>query len=255
MDILAGDYDDVSGTGPAVGLIVLQSDEVIERELAAWLPPRLRLFHTRIPNGTHVSEDALLEMERDLPGAARLLPAAVRFDVVAYGCTSASTLIGEARVAELIGEVVPGAIVTNPLSAVKARFADLGIRRIGLLAPYAPAISRAVVRQLEATGLEVRHAATFDERDDSRVARLSSAAVLEALVALGERDDCDAVFGSCTNLRGLGLLDEAERRTGKPVLTSNSALAWHVERLTEGAGAAPRTPTGSTCLPPNPRTP
>ena len=118
----------------------------------------------------------------------------------------------------------------------RARRADLGIRRIGLLAPYVPSISRAVVRQLEAAGLEVGHVATFDEQDDSRVARLSASAVLEALVALGERDDCDAVFGSCTNLRGLGLLDEAARRTGKPVLTSNSALAWHVERLVDRVG-------------------
>lgn len=240
MKTLDATYDDASGTAPAVGLIVLQSDEVMEHELAAWLPSRFRRLHTRIPNGTHVSADALVAMERDLPGAARLLPAGIAFDVVAYGCTSASTLIGEARVAELVGVVVPGAAVTNPLSAAKARLASLGLSRIGLLTPYVPEISRALVEHLESAGIEVRHVATFDEQDDARVARISPESVLEALVGLGARDGCDAVFGACTNLRGLGILDEAARRTGKPVFTSNAALAWHIERLVAERDASSR---------------
>ena len=231
MEILPAEHDAASGDGPAVGLVVLQTDEVLERELAAWLPPSFRRFHTRIPSEPRVTADALLGMERALPDAVRLLPAAVRFDVVAYGCTSASALIGEARVAELVRAVVPGAAVTNPLGALGARLADLGARRIALLAPYAPDVSAELVARIEAWGVEVRHAATFDESVDARVARLSRRAVLGGLVALGRRGDCDAVFGACTNLRGLGLLEEAERPVGRPVLTSNSALAWHIERL------------------------
>ncbi len=235
MDIVKCEYDAASGTGPAVGLIVLQTDEVMERELAAWLPPEARLLHTRIPNGARVTTDALLEMERALPAAAALLPAGVRFDVVAYGCTSATTLIGADRVAALVKAVVPGAAVTDPLSAAKAKLESLGIGRIGLLTPYSEDIARAIARSFEADGIEVRHAATFDETDDARVARISERSVLEAMIRLGTRDDCDAVFASCTNLRALSILDEAERRIGKPVLTSNSALAWHIGRLV-GAG-------------------
>ena len=227
------ELDEASGTGPAVGLVVLQSDEVLERELRAWLPDAFRLLHSRIANDAHVSADTLRAMERDLPAAARLLPAGVDFDVVAYGCTSASTVIGEARVAELLGEAVPGAVATNPITALRARLADLGVSRIALLTPYSPDVTRAVVELLERGGIEVRRSATFDEPDDRRVARIAERSTLEALVRLGGHDDCDAVFGSCTNLRALGILAEAERRLGKPVLTSNAALAWHVERLCE----------------------
>ena len=238
MEILRAGYDDASGTGPAVGLIVLESDEVLERELAAWLPPAFRRFHARIANATDVTADTLRAMERELPAAAALLPASVAFDVVAYGCTSASAVIGEARVAELVGSVVPNAAVTNPLSAAKARLADLGASRVALLTPYSRAVSRAVLEHLESAGLEVVRAATFDERDDSRVARIAERSTLEAMVRLAAGGGVDAVFGSCTNLRALNVLDEAARRAGVPALTSNSALAWHIERLAASRAVA-----------------
>ena len=242
MDTLRADYDAASGDRPAVGLIVLQSDEVLERELAARLPPGIERFHARIPNATDVTAETLRAMERELPAAAALLPAGVAYDVVAYGCTSASTVIGEARVAELVGTVVPNAAVTNPLTAVKARLRNLGASRIALLTPYSLDLSRAILEHLEGAGLEVVRAASFDERDDSRVARIAERSTLRAMVDLAAGGDVDAVFGSCTNLRSLNVLAEVERRTGVAALTSNSALAWHIERLVSeravGAGAS-----------------
>jgi len=231
MKTLAGRYDDEPFLGPAVGLVVLQSDVVMEHELRRWLPDRVPLLHSRISNETTVSADTLGAMEARLPDSVNGLPSDIHYGVIAYGCTSATTLIGEARVEQLVQGVLPGVAVTNPLTAVKHRLAASGITRIGVLAPYVPAISQAIIDHLEHHGIRVMHAITFDEPDDRRVARLSRDAVLDALGELGCRDDCDAVFGSCTNLRGFGLLDEAERLTGKPVFTSNSALAWHIRTL------------------------
>ena len=119
-----------------VGLIVLQSDEVIERELRAWLPEHVELLQTRIANDTHVSADTLCAMETELPRAAGLLPGGVDYSAIAYGCTSASTLIGEARVCELINSVLPEVAVTNPITALKTQLQSLGITRIALLTPY-----------------------------------------------------------------------------------------------------------------------
>jgi len=36
---------------------------------------------------------------------------------------------------------------------------------------------------------------------------------------------------SCTNLRTLGVIDEVSQALGKPVLSSNQALAWHMAQL------------------------
>ena len=236
METVAGRYDEAAFDRPAVGLVVLQSDVVMEHELRRWLPVQAPLLHSRIANDTTVSADTLGAMEARLPDAVGLLPSGIDYGVVAYGCTSATTLIGEARVERLVHDVLPGVAVTNPLTAAKARLAHLGIDRIGLLAPYAPGISQAIVDHLQNSGIRVAHAVTFDQPDDACVARLSRVSVLEALVALGRRDDCDAVFGSCTNLRAFGLLEEAGRIVGKPVFTSNSALAWHIRTLIDHPG-------------------
>jgi maleate isomerase len=48
---------------------------------------------------------------------------------------------------------------------------------------------------------------------------------------IGARDDCDGVFVSCTSLRALQVIAKAEAQLGKPVVSSNQALAWHLMRL------------------------
>ena len=45
------------------------------------------------------------------------------------------------------------------------------------------------------------------------------------------KGDCDAVFASCTNLRAMEIIPEAEDILGKPVLCSNQVLGWHMLRL------------------------
>ena len=65
---------------------------------------------------------------------------------------------------------------------------------------------------------------------ERQVARISTDSILDAILAVGGRD-CQAVFASCTNLRAVSVLAEAERMLGKPVLASNQVLAWHLLRL------------------------
>ena len=56
---------------------------------------------------------------------------------------------------------------------------------------------------------------------------------LEAAVVAGEGSDTEAVFISCTNLRCAGMIAAAEERLGKPVLSSNLSLLWHMLTLAE----------------------
>lgn len=213
----------------AVGLIVLQTDEVMEDELRQWLPLTTRLYHSRIPNDDIVTEATLTAMHAHLPEVTRLLPK-LDYSALVYGCTSGATFIGEQQVTDAINTVLPGVPVTTPITAVKARLRDLGVKRIGLLTPYEPHVSQTIQDHLEAEGFEIASACAFFENRDKMVCQISESSIRDAVMELAATD-CDAVFGSCTNLRIAGILDELNKTAGKPVLTSNSALAWHIEHL------------------------
>lgn len=216
---------------PAVGLVVLQSDETMEHELRHWLADNIRLFHTRIPNEVVISHTSLQRMKQALPAATALLPVTTSFSVIVYGCTSGTTVIGEQAVTDAVRSVFPLAAVTNPLSALKARLSSMNARRIALLTPYVPDVSAALIEALENAGIQVVTGATFNESRDDRVARISRQSLLEALQHLGKTSGLDAIVASCTNLRTHGLLEEASEQCGVPVVSSNSALAWHINVL------------------------
>lgn len=231
MQHLRYDKTEYHRPGSALGLIVLQSDETLEDELRRWLPDDVALFHTRVPNSTTVTSETLAEMEAEIPRAASLLPLHAGIGTVAYACTSGATVIGEAAVEAAVQRAMPGVAVTNPLTAVKARLRSYGASRVGLLTPYLPEVSQAIIANLEADGFEITSSGSFFEMEDPNVARISPESVIEAMVEVGSGGEVDAVFASCTSLRTFGVLDEVERRLGKPATSSNSALLWHMLEL------------------------
>lgn len=218
-------------SGAAVGLLVLTSDEAMESEVRHWLPAEITLHHARVRNAIDVNRETLAAMLGELPDAVRQLPGAPDYRVIAYGCTSGSMVIGSDRVRAAVQSVHPGVAVTDPFTAVKARLDNVGAKRIGLLLPYEPDVSQGIIDGLQQDGYDVVDALTFNEPNDENVCRISPASVLEGLTSAGADTSIDAVVGSCTNLRALTILDEAERQLGKPVMTSNSALAWHISTL------------------------
>jgi maleate isomerase len=235
--------DDVAAQA-RFGLIILQADEVIEGEFPRLLSAplgagSLYLHYTRVPSGHEVTSESLAEMEAALPAAVRLLPLGAPFDVVAYACTSGATVIGEERVAEIVRAVRPGVAVTNPLTAAKAALTALGVRRLGFVTPYVAEVSSAMRGNLAASGFETVAFGSFEVAAEDVVARMSPESILEAIVSVGEAAACDGVFAACTNLRAAGIIEAAEAQLGKPVITSNQALAWHMLRLSGNEAALP----------------
>jgi maleate isomerase len=51
-------------------------------------------------------------------------------------------------------------------------------------------------------------------------------AAMEAVVP-----DADGIFITCTNFRCSDVIEEIENDSGKPVVTSNQATAWHLMKL------------------------
>lgn len=228
---MALEFDLEKDRGPAVGLIELQTDTLVDPELGGlFLGLGIRPYFTRIPAMPEVRTDTLNLMAATMTDTAAMLPPDVGIRAIAYACTSGATILGEARVAELIRAAHPGVEVSNPLSALKAACRALGIRTLGLVSPYVAEVSDALRASLAADGVEVTAYGSFEQAEDRTVGQISPASTLRAVLEIGA-GDCDAVFASCTNLRALEIVPEAEAKLDKPVLCSNQVLAWHMLRL------------------------
>jgi len=160
--------------------------------------------------------------------------------VVAYGCTSGAMVIGDENVAARIHEARPGVATTTPMAAAFAAFKALGCRRIALLTPYIDEINQAMRAHIEKGGFTVPVMGSFNEGNDNKVGRISLESLGAAALELGRSEAVDAVFVSCTALRLVDGVEALEAELGKPVTSSNHALAWHCLRLAGVDDSLPR---------------
>ncbi len=220
------------GSKAALGLIVLQADETIEKEFRPLFDlDGVVLYHARIPSDPEVTEETLMRMKEQLTDTAALLPRNRPLDVIGYACTSASTVIGSQAVEIDVRKAHPDARVTNPAAAVVAALKHLGVSKVGVVTPYIAEVSDAVVELLRKQGLDPVKVGSFGQSEEATVARIAPRSVELAVQMIGEDPQVEAVFASCTNLRTLPVIDACEKKLGKPVISSNLALAWHMMKL------------------------
>ncbi len=216
----------------AIGLVVLATDQTLEHECRLLMDlPGVAFYESRILNDNAITPATLKAMEARLAEAAGLILPGLPLDVVGFGCTSASMVIGEERVFERIREARPGVACTTPITAAFEAFRALEMRRIALLTPYRDDINRFIRDYIEARGIEVPVMGSFNEEDDRQAARIAIASIRDAALRLGGAAEVDGVFVSCTSLRLVEAVAGIEAELGKPVTSSNHALAWHCLRL------------------------
>ncbi len=224
--------DDGIGNLARVGLVVLATDLTIEHEFRKiFSEPDVGLFAARIMNETSVTPKTLSDMETRITDTVNLILPGEKLDVVAYGCTSASMVMGEETVFSRIQESQPEAKCTTPATAAFAAFNAFGAKRIAVLTPYREDVNRIVKSYIENAGFEVPVFGSFNEEHDPTVARIDASSISNAVDQLKAAGGVDMVFVSCTNVRLIDAVCEIESQTGLPVTSSNHAMAWHAMRL------------------------
>lgn len=224
------------GSVARIGLVVLASDYTMEHEFrrvfgSPGIGPGVDYYAARIRNSPQITPATLAAMGPLLTDAVDLILPGAKLDVVAFGCTSASMVLGETAVAQRIHVARPEARATNPISAAFAAFDALGARRIAVLTPYRRDVNRIVRDYIVGKGYEVPVFGSFNEQDDAVVASIDTESLRRAVRTLAEGRGVDAVFVSCTSVRLLDAVCGIEAECGVPVTSSNHALAWHCLRL------------------------
>lgn len=234
------ELDDGIGYRARIGLIVLASDLTIEYEFRRLMNlPGVAVYESRIYNSSIITPETLQEMEHGIAKATEVIVPSESLDVVAYACTSGAMVIGNDTVHARIREARPDVTCTTPMAATFAAFGALGARRICFLAPYADELNRSMRQHIQENGFEVPAMGSWNLEDDSKVARISEDTIRDAVLELGNSDAVDAVFVACTSMRLVDRVEALERKLGKPVTSSNHALAWHCLRLAGYEDAVP----------------
>jgi len=215
-----------------IGLIVLATDNTLEYECRRiFTLDGVALYQSRIPSPIAINPTTLQEMEKEIAAATDVILPGLDLNVVAYACTSGAVVIGEENVFARIHEARPSVACTTPITAAVAGLKSLRAKRIALLTPYIDSVNQMLRRHLEERGIEVPVIGSFNHENDNEVARISLDSLRAAALDLGKHPAVDAVFVSCTSLRLVEIAADLERELGKPVTSSNHALAWHCLRL------------------------
>lgn len=213
------------------GLIALATDLTSERDLYRQLPGEHVSIHvTRVAYENPTTPENLLKMAPRLTEAAQLLAPLKPLRAVCYSCTAASVAIGDDAVTASIQAGAGNVPVVTPTGAARLAFAALGVRRISILTPYTVATTEPMAAYFASHELDVARVQCLGLEDDREMARVSDETIVKAAMAVNA-PDAEALFLSCTGLPAINVIAELERRTGKPVVTSNQASAWAMARL------------------------
>lgn len=223
---------EVIGARARIGLVALSSDYTIEHEFRRIIRQAgVDFYQARIPNSPVITPQSLADMGPRITETTALILPDDRLDVVAFGCTSASMVLGESAVSDHIRKAKPEARATNPISAAIRALEALEVRRIAVLTPYRRDVNEVVLRYLQDRGIDVAAFGSFNEEHDANVAMIDAESIERAIERLIEGRDVGGVFVSCTSLRVADDIARLEKTFGMPVTASNHALAWDCLRL------------------------
>lgn len=226
-----------------IGLIVPSPNTVTETEFWRMAPEGVTIHTTRLLYRADEVDDPLTDMEQFLPRTLEELRG-LEVDVVAYACTASALRTPHEETQAEVAEGVERPAVTT-MGTILAAFKALGVTRIAVGSPYPDAVNEAERAYFESQGLTVtadEGVILFEAQERLRHMNLVTEDDVAALAARIDSPDAEAIFLSCGDMATLGVVDELEKKLGKPVVTSVQATFWGslraagIEDRIEGCG-------------------
>ena len=168
-------------------------------------------------------------MNSDIEIAARYL-ATAKVDAIAYGCTTGSFFKGPGWDQEMVDLIsrTAGVPAASTSAAVSEALRFFGAKKLSIATPYPDWNNQKLREYMEAQGYEV-----LNLEGEPWASKAGNQGINdqdpEVIVEFASRichPDADVLFLSCTAWRSVEAVDELERRTGKPVVSSNQATIW-----------------------------
>ncbi len=222
-----------------IGLVQLSTDHTLEMDWAKLVGNSAAVFSNRVYYSSVLSSEGLRDIAKNITAAAKLIAVDLHMDVMAFGCTSASIVIGTKKIEELLTSHHPGIPATNPWKAAKAAFKRLNAEKVSIFSPYPTVVNYPLYRELVNEGFDVPAIGALRIKNDTDITSVSFDSMVGGAQQILSQSKTDIIFMPCTNLRALEHLEKLEKILGLPVVCSNQAMFWHAMVL---AGKTPRCP-------------
>ncbi len=216
----------IKKTNPRVGLIVLATDVMIEKDfLKVFNGVHADLFVNRITNYNPVTADNLKKMVNKITSVTENILPGEKIDCIVYGCTSGTIVSGYDNIKKKINVAKPDASVTAPSTAALNALKKKNIRKISIVTPYIKNVNDDVVNFFKNNNFEITSNTYFDIESDVDIGKVDQDQLFEILSNLDHKN-AEALFVSCTSLPVLNIIEKLEKKLGIIVLSSNQALIW-----------------------------
>jgi len=240
-----------------IGQIVPSSNTTMETEIPAMLRAREAIrperftFHSSRMRMHRVTKEELAAMNREgLRCAAELADAQV--DVMSTACLVAIMAMGpgyhrqvERELAQVARDNGSEAKVMTSAGALVEGLKLLRAKRISLLAPYMRSLTAAVVQYIEAEGIEVKDAISFEIPDNLEVGRRDPRRLIDDVVRLDTANVDAVVLSACVQMQSLPAIQTVEDRLGIPV---TSTAVCTTRRMLDHLGLEPLVPNAGALL-------
>ena len=215
-----------SSTKPKVGLIVLATDFMIEKDfIDVTKGMGIDLFVNRIHTYFPLTSENLIKMSNTLTEVSKDILPDEKLDCVVYGCTSGTIVAGYDSIKKKIELAKPEAKVTTPSTAATNALKKMNVSKVSIFTPYSKKLNDEVVNYFKKENFIVTSNSYFDILNDADIAKIDPDYLYDVISKMN-LGDAEAVFLSCTNLPALSILDKLEKKLNKVVLSSNQVLIW-----------------------------
>ena len=213
-------------TNPRVGLIVLATDVMIEKDfLKVFSGVSADLFVNRITNYNPVTAENLKKMTNNITSVTENILPGEKIDCVVYGCTSGTIVSGYDSIKKKINIAKPDALVTAPSTAALNALKKKNIKKISIVTPYIKSVNDDVVNFFKNNDFKISSNTYFNIKSDVDIGKVDQDQLFEILSKIDHKD-AEALFVSCTSLPVLNIIEKLEKKLSMTVLSSNQALIW-----------------------------
>lgn len=216
------------GSQGRVGLLLPSVNQAAEPQLRAMLPASIGMAVTRLKL-VDSTEEALLGMTRDVEAASSLL-ADAGVDLIVFHCTAVSTYSADLE-ASILARIraATGLEAVATSQALVAALQALQARRLVMLSPYTAEINQREAAFFGLRGFEVLGSAGLGCATGREMMAVSPQA-WKSFALANTHPKAQAYVLSCTTVRTAEAIEPLEHALGKPVVTSNTAVAWYCSR-------------------------